>query len=423
MKKIGVFVGEEMWTFFHEIYDDLQTRYQTEVYREKTYNTPLLYGRLNRWAFDRQVRAMLRRNDVCFFEWASNLLMRASQMPKTCAIVARLHSFELYEWAPQINWDAVDKIILISRAMQRQFTSLYPEQEHKTVVIYNGRSLDAFRPPDKKDFNPFDLAQDKPFDLAQDKPFDLAQDKPFDLAQDKPFDLAQDKPFDLAQDKPFDLAQDKPFDLAQDKPFDLAQDKPFDLAQDKPFDLTQDKFRLGMLCHIKPIKRIYETILMLYQLRQKGYQATLSVAGEAQSAGDMRYRAAVYRLVSKLKLDSAVSFDGYVSDAPGWLQNIDIFISNSFWEGQQVALLEAMASGCYCLSHFWAGAEEMLPPENLYITENDLQEKIIAYSKLPEAKREAQRAQLRRLAIERFDIERTKAEIRHVIEQVSRGRK
>jgi len=333
MKKIGVFVGEEMWTFFHEIYDDLQTHYQTEVYKEKIYNTPLLYGRLNRWAFDRQVRAMLRRNDVCFFEWASHLLMHASHIPKTCTIVTRLHSFELYEWAPQINWDAVDKIILISHAMQRQFVALYPEQERKTVVIYNGRSLDAFRPPEHKDF----------------------------------------------------------------------------------------KLRLGMLCHFKPIKRIYETILMLYELRQKGYNATLAIAGDAQSARDLRYKAAIHRLVKKLNLSSAVSFDGYVSDAPGWLQTIDIFISNSFWEGQQVALLEAMASGCYCLSHFWAGAEEMLPPENLYITETDLQEKIIAYAKLPEAGKEAQRAQLRRLAVEKFDIERAKIEIRQVIEQVSSG--
>ncbi len=325
-------MGEEMWTFFREIYSDLNARYQTEVYKEKIYNTPLLYGRLNRRAFNRQIRAMLRRNDVCFFEWASNLLMPASRMPKTCAIVTRLHSFELYEWAPQINWNAVDKIILISHAMQQQFAALYPEQAHKTVVIYNGRSLDAFSPPAEKRFN----------------------------------------------------------------------------------------LRLGMLCHIKPVKRIYEIILTLHELRQKGHNATLAIAGEAQSAGDQRYKASITRLVKKLNLGSAVSFDGYVNDAPAWLQGIDIFISNSFWEGQQVALLEAMASGCYCLSHHWAGAEEMLPPENLYLTQNTLQQKIISYANLPETEKAARRAQLRQLAVKNFDIERTKAEIRHVIEQVSR---
>ena len=332
MKKIGIFVGEEMWTFFREIYSDLNARYQIEVYREKIYNTPLLYGRLNRWAFNSQMRSMLRRNDVCFFEWASNLLMHASKMPKQCAVVTRLHSFELYEWAPQINWNAVDKIILISHAMQRQFAALYPEQAHKTVVVYNGRSLNAFYPPAKKTFN----------------------------------------------------------------------------------------FQLGMLCHLKPIKRIYETILMLYELRQKGYRATLSIAGEASSARDLRYKAALTRLVKELNLSNAVNFNGYVNNVSGWLQNIDIFISNSFWEGQQVALLEAMASGCYCLSHFWAGAEEMLPPENLYITEADLQQKIITYANLSETEKAAQHAHLRNLAVKNFDIERTKAGIRQVIEQVNK---
>jgi hypothetical protein len=135
MKKIGVFVGEEMWTFFNEIYNDLNARYQTEVYKEKIYNTPLLYGRLNRWVFNRQLRSMLRRNDICFFEWASELLMHASHMPKQCAIVTRLHSFELYEWAPKINWDAVDKITLISHAMQRQFVAVYPDLQHLFLLL------------------------------------------------------------------------------------------------------------------------------------------------------------------------------------------------------------------------------------------------------------------------------------------------
>jgi len=352
MKKIGVFVGEEMWTFFNEIYDDLNAHYETEIYKKKIHNTPLLYGRLNRWVFNRQLRSMLRRNGICFFEWASELLAAASKMPKNCAIVTRLHSFELHEWAPKINWDAVDKIILISNAMQRQFVTLYPEQAHKTEVVYNGRSLDAFSPPAQKDFDPFDLSASTSASLSTRLKTGFAQ----------------------------------------------------------------DKFRLGMLCHIKPIKRIYEVILMLYELRRQGYNAALYIAGEAQSAGDMRYQAAIHRLVEELELNDAVIFDGFVTDAPGWLQGIDIFISNSFWEGQQVALLEAMACGRYCLSHAWAGAEELLPPENLYVTETELQQKIIDYYEMPLAEKQSRQAQLRTVACEKFDIERTKADIRQIID-------
>jgi glycosyltransferase involved in cell wall biosynthesis len=323
-------VGEENnQTFFKEISADLVARYPTEIYRKKTYNTPLLYGRLNRWAFRNGIASMLRRNDVCFFEWASEYLMVASHEPKHCAIVTRLHSFELFDWAPRINWDAVDRVILVRQAMQEKFSSLYPDQARKTVVIYNGRSLDRFKPSDRREFS----------------------------------------------------------------------------------------FNLGMLGHIAPIKRVYEVILMLDDLVKQGYQAHLHIAGEPI---DLRYTAAVYRLVDKLSLKERVTFYGYVTDTPAWLQKIDILISNSYWEGQQVALLEAIASGCYCLAHFWDGVDEMLPQENLYITGTELQQKVIAYSELPEGEKQRRQADLRRIACERFDIEKTKAGIRQVIEDARR---
>jgi glycosyltransferase involved in cell wall biosynthesis len=326
--KLGIFVGEEMWTFFREITEDLAVHYQTEIYKRKRYNTPLFYGRLDRWSYRKGIRDVLNRNDVCFFEWASDLLMTASHMPKRSAIITRLHSFELYEWAPKINWDAVDKVILVSKAMQGMFGELYPDHYHKSIVIYNGRSLDAFQPPVQRNFH----------------------------------------------------------------------------------------FKIGMLCAITPIKRIYEVILAVADLRDKGFDIRLHIAGEPK--GDYRYAAALKRLVDILNLQSIVSFDGFVTDTPVWLHTIDIFISNSYWEGQQVALLEAMASGCYCLSHFWDGAEEMLPQENLYVTESELQQKIIDYYEMSDAERSRGNEQLRTIAIEKFDIEETKVLVRNVIEDV-----
>jgi glycosyltransferase involved in cell wall biosynthesis len=83
-----------------------------------------------------------------------------------------------------------------------------------------------------------------------------------------------------------------------------------------------------------------------------------------------------------------------------------------------VALLEAMASGCYCLSHFWSGADEMLPPENLYVTDADLQKKLIEYAQLTDAEKAASQTLLRDIACEKFDIEQTKTRIRQVIDQL-----
>lgn len=326
MTKLGVFVdNNNNWLFFQEIFDDLASRYPVEVYKRRSYNIPLLYGRLNRWALQEGVRSTLRRNDICFFEWSGELLAQASHMPKSCGIVTRLHSYELYMWASKINWQSVDKIILLSQFMREKFIELYPDCSDRTEVVYHGRSLDKFKPPDRREFH----------------------------------------------------------------------------------------FNLGMLCNIVPVKRIYEVILMLNDLRAKGYPAKLHIAG--QPKGDFRYASACHDLVERLCLKESVFFHDFVTDTATWLQQIDIFISNSYWEGQQVALLEAMATGCYCLSHFWAGVEEILPQDNVYITERELQQKIIAFSGKSEPEKVHLQSQLRSIAREKFDIERIKPQIRQII--------
>jgi glycosyltransferase involved in cell wall biosynthesis len=320
MRKLGIFVGENNWTFFSEIYDDLSRHYSTEVFKPKTYRVPVLQERLNRWAFQRRVRSVLKNSDVCFFEWASELLVEASRSPKKAKIVTRLHSFELYEWAPRINWDTVDKIIFVSNAMQRMFNDIYPAYAKKTEVIYNGRPLDLFYPPEKRTM----------------------------------------------------------------------------------------PLKIGMLGHISPLKRVYEAVMMFYSIH---------IAGDP--AGDYRYFVSLQRLVRILRLQDRVVFDGYQKDASTWLRNIDVFISNSYWEGQQVALLEAMASGCFCLSHIWAGADEMLPQNHLFITEQELADKVIEYFKMSEKSRIPDQILMRNLALEKFNVDITRKKIRRVIEELA----
>ena len=77
MNRLGVFIGEN-WLYFEDICADLQRHYTVQPHEHKTPNVPLLYGRLNRWAYKSGIRSMLRRNDVCFFEFASELLIGAS---------------------------------------------------------------------------------------------------------------------------------------------------------------------------------------------------------------------------------------------------------------------------------------------------------------------------------------------------------
>jgi glycosyltransferase involved in cell wall biosynthesis len=329
MKKLGVFVGENQWSFFREIFDDLSRHYAATVFTRRAYRTPIGENRLNAFVYARDLKRTLRENDVCFFEWASDLLMHASRFPKSCAMVTRLHSFELFEWAPQIDWRVVDRVILVSHAMRERFVALYPAHASKARVVFNGRPLDAFG-----------------------------------------------------------------------------------LDTRGPF-----RFHLGMACHITPIKRVYEAILLVQQLRADGHSARLFIAGTA--SGDLRYDAAVRRLVTVLDLEDSVFFDGHVDDMPSWLQKIDVFLSNSFWEGQQVALLEAMAAGCYCLSHHWAGAEEMLPSDHLFVTDAELRSKLAEYARASNGTRAAAQNRLRTLARERFDVRNTVLQIRAIVDELA----
>ena len=129
------FVNEETWAFVNEIYAELDRRQSLTRFASQPHHIPLLAGRLNRGKFERDLRRFLAQNQVVFFEWASEILAAATRQPKTCAIVTRLHRYEMYHWAGKINWDAVDAVILVSQAKKREFSALFPQQAHKVVVI------------------------------------------------------------------------------------------------------------------------------------------------------------------------------------------------------------------------------------------------------------------------------------------------
>jgi len=327
--QLGVALSQnDSWHFFQDIYDDFKSHYQVEVFQYQQTKLPFFQERINKRNFRNKLSRFLKSKDVVFFEWASGLLAAATQLPKEGKIVTRLHSFELYEWASKIKWDNVDKVILVSNAMQQRFCNLYPEQSHKSIVIYNGIPLEKFKPLMPHEFH----------------------------------------------------------------------------------------WKLGMVSSIAPIKRIYEVVLLLYSLHVHGVNASLHIAGKP--TGDFRYFAAIQRIVDELGLNQNVTFDGFITDIPNWLQNIDIFISNSFWEGQQTALLEAMATGVYCLSHNWAGADEILPLENLYFTEEEVVRKIKEYSHFSDVEKQRMGDLMRTIACEKFDAKQTKMKIRQVIDEI-----
>jgi glycosyltransferase involved in cell wall biosynthesis len=330
--RLGIAI-EETWDFLHEIYADLDAHHDVTLFKRRTFSLPVFNTRTNRMLFRRDLAAFLRGSDVVFFEWASELLAAATQMPKTAGIVTRLHRYEMYRWAGQVNWDAVDQIILVTEAKRREFVRRFPQQAGKVVVIPEAVSLQRFQPAEKA--------------FAGD---------------------------------------------------------------------------IGILCHLRPRKRVYELILAFHRLDQlrPGFHLHIG-GGEAPGFGE--YYEAMRALVTKLGLEEKVTFYGHVERPEEWYGKIDIFISNGYSEGLQVSLLEAIASGCYSLSHFWDGADELMPADTLYFGEAELVERILCYADMPEPERARRRLALQDVVAARNDVDETKRQIRELIEAVAAARR
>lgn len=325
--RIGIAI-QETWAFFAEIEAELSLHHKITQFRARQRRFPVFNERIQRRMLRQDWQRFLEENDVVFFEWASGMLETATHLPKTCGIVTRLHRYEMYKWADQINWEAVDRVILVSRAKQREFARRFPDHADRTVVIPEAVPLERFS------------------------------------------------------------------------------------SQIKEFS-----GQIGILCHLSPRKRVYELILAFYELNCLRPGFHLHVGG-GKHPGFPDYFDALHSLVEDLGLQKNVTFYGNVQDAQNWYRNIDIFISNSYSEGLQVSPMEAVASGCYALSHRWDGADEFFPENELFYTERQLIEKILAYAALDQVDQRSRIEYLQEIVRENHDIKRIKVQIRQVVEEV-----
>jgi len=314
---------------FKNIFTELSKYHEVEIFKFHSFKPPFFYYRIDPVLRRNDFVRFMNRNDVVYFEWASDLLAYASHLPKICPIVTRMHRYEMFEWVPKINWDAVDCVILLSEAMRRKFATRCPDNAHKAVVVPWAVSLEKFQ-------------------------------------------------------------------------------------------LRQPVYsgNIGILCDLIPRKRIYELILTVYELISSGYDVRLRIGGGVDPA-NTDYYDAIVNLIQKLDIKEKISLNGKVTNVQEWLKDIDIFVSNSYSEGSQSALMEAMATGCYCISHHWDGAEEILPTENLFLTDKELYELIGGYVQLTDGEKQKNSVRMRGIACERFNNECSNAQIRNIIEKFS----
>lgn len=174
---------------------------------------------------------------------------------------------------------------------------------------------------------------------------------------------------------------------------------------------------IGTLCHLKPRKRVYELMLAFHELSQEREDLHLHIGG-GRAEGFEEYYLALLNLIDKLDLGQRVTLHGAISQPETWYPQIDIFISNGYSEGLQVAPMEAMASGCYTLSHFWDGAEELLPRQQLYYGDSELHQRILEHADSSDQQRSQRQAAMRQIVVDNFDVDQTKVQIRRLIEAV-----
>ncbi len=132
--KIAFFCGGDGPNFLNDIIEYTRKRYQVRVFEGETHD---------------QLRELMQWSDISWFEWCTNLAVAASNMPKVCKNIVRLHRYEAYEdWPLQVNWNNIDTLVTVGNPTTNQvLLSKVPNLEARTnvVAIPNGIDLDRFR--------------------------------------------------------------------------------------------------------------------------------------------------------------------------------------------------------------------------------------------------------------------------------------
>jgi glycosyltransferase involved in cell wall biosynthesis len=127
------------------------------------------------------------------------------------------------------------------------------------------------------------------------------------------------------------------------------------------------------LCYIKAHRRIYGPDILikaLAQVRERGHDVNLFLAGEGEMTGELR------QLCRKLGVDDAVTFVGFIDNANivDFISDHHVMVMPSHQESFGVAVLEAGAAGRPVIATDIGGVPEVLRPEKtgLMVPPNDV---------------------------------------------------
>jgi glycosyltransferase involved in cell wall biosynthesis len=114
--------------------------------------------------------------------------------------------------------------------------------------------------------------------------------------------------------------------------------------------IPEEAFVVGTVSRLVPQKTVGDLVEAVARVPQ----VTLAVAGDGPD------RATVERRIRALGVGDRVRLLGARDDVPELLPAFDLFALSSRWEGEPIALLEAMAAGLPCVATAAGGVREVL---------------------------------------------------------------
>ena len=132
--KVSFFCGLTGDTkFVRDIFDFSSLRYPTRFFQGQTIE---------------QMYELTKNSDIAWFEWCTDMVVKASKLPKVCKNIVRLHSFQAYtSWIKEVNWENIDVLILVGNSYVKDaLLAQVPDIESRTriVTIPSGVNLEKY---------------------------------------------------------------------------------------------------------------------------------------------------------------------------------------------------------------------------------------------------------------------------------------
>lgn len=98
----------------------------------------------------KQIDEWMQWADICWFEWCDELIGYGSKLPlaKEKKVICRLHRYEaLTEYPKNVQWENVDKLIIVTKHLKNFLVAQIPDIEDKVniITINNGVNLGKYK--------------------------------------------------------------------------------------------------------------------------------------------------------------------------------------------------------------------------------------------------------------------------------------